>query len=441
MREKNGIKKCRFNFPHEFHEKTELKEDGHVNYRRRNNGRKVIKTINGKQVELDNRWIAPYNPYLLLRFQSHINVERVGSTTTIKYLYKYVFKGHDAAVIQLERTIDNQKVIAYDEIAQYIEGRYLGPVEAEWRVNEYPIQERSHSVIQLPIHDEYNREVVAPANANKEELQRALTKESKLIATMKLKQENQLHALMNTYPRDLLYVEIPKYYTWNDKQHKWCERKKDSNIIGRIYGVSPMRINEYYIRLLLTRQTNYASFTELRTVNEQEYPTYREACIALGLVKNDDEWRACLNEAYQFKFGPAIRSLFAIIMIHCLPSSPIDLWNEFKDRMSEDISHRYECNQERAHNITLYEIDRSMKSMTAQEKSLSSFGLPMYHLNANEMLTDDSQIDIEYEQEQAENAYEEMTQEQRSIYNHVKQIIRHFTSNLPRAVSIRKITH
>ena len=46
MREKNGIKKYRFNFPHEFHEKTELKEDGHVNYRRRNNGRKVIKTIN-----------------------------------------------------------------------------------------------------------------------------------------------------------------------------------------------------------------------------------------------------------------------------------------------------------------------------------------------------------------------------------------------------------
>jgi hypothetical protein len=424
MREKNGVKKCRFNFPHEFTEKTELKEDGHVNYRRRNNGNKLIKTVNGKQIELDNRWVAAYNPYLLLRFGSHINVERVGSTTTIKYLYKYVFKGHDAAVIQLERTIDNQRVIAYDEIAQYIEGRYLGPVEAEWRVNEYAIQQRSHSVIQLAVHDEYNREVVAQVNADMEELKKALTKDSKLIAAMKLKQENKLHDCMNVYPRNLLYVDIPKYYTWDNKLSKWRERKKESKTIGRIYGVSPMRTNEYYIRLLLTRQTNYSSYAELRTVDGQEYPSYREACTALGLIKNDDEWRACLNEACMFKFGPAIRSLFAIIMVHCHPSNPLDLWNEFKDRLSEDISHRYDCSQEHAYNLTLYDIDRTMKSLTAQEKTLSSFGLPMYYLSDNEMPTDTGdQINFDYEQEQAENIYERMTQEQQAIYNHIKRLI------------------
>ena len=151
---------------------------------------------------------------------------------------------------------------------------------------------------------------------------------------------------------------------------------------------------------------------------------HREACIALGLVKNDDEWRAALNEACTFKFGPAIRSLFAVIMVHCHPSNPIGLWNEFKDRLSEDISHHIKCTQERAYNLTLYEIDRTMKSMTAQEKTLSSFGLPLYHLSANEIPNyADDQIDFDYEQGQAENAYERMTKEQQEIYKHVKHVI------------------
>ncbi len=52
----------------------------------------------------DNRWVVPYNPYLTMRYQCHINVAVYSSITTMKYLYKYVYKGHDCAlaVVQLE---------------------------------------------------------------------------------------------------------------------------------------------------------------------------------------------------------------------------------------------------------------------------------------------------------------------------------------------------
>ncbi len=50
----------------------------------------------------DNRWVVSYNPYLTMWYQCHINVEVCSSITAMKYLYKYVYKGHDCvlAVVQ-----------------------------------------------------------------------------------------------------------------------------------------------------------------------------------------------------------------------------------------------------------------------------------------------------------------------------------------------------
>ncbi len=62
---------------------------------RPDNGRKCDKT------GLDNRRVVPHNPYLLLKYQCHINVEVVASIAAIKYVYKYVFKGPDRIMAKL----------------------------------------------------------------------------------------------------------------------------------------------------------------------------------------------------------------------------------------------------------------------------------------------------------------------------------------------------
>ena len=43
-------------------------------------------------VKADNRYVVPYNPRLLLEFDSHINVEMCGTVRAVKYIFKYVFK-------------------------------------------------------------------------------------------------------------------------------------------------------------------------------------------------------------------------------------------------------------------------------------------------------------------------------------------------------------
>lgn len=81
---------CSKRFPHKFAEKSEMIEGGYPIYRRRENGRKFVSS---KGHEIDNRWIVPYNPYLLLKYNCHINIEISSSLKSIKYLFKYLHKG------------------------------------------------------------------------------------------------------------------------------------------------------------------------------------------------------------------------------------------------------------------------------------------------------------------------------------------------------------
>ena len=51
---------------------------------------------------VDNSWIVPYNPYLALRYDAHINVEVCASVTSTKYLYKYCTKGSDRSMMSIQ---------------------------------------------------------------------------------------------------------------------------------------------------------------------------------------------------------------------------------------------------------------------------------------------------------------------------------------------------
>ena len=42
---------------------------------------------------VDNRNVVPYNAGLLLKYDCHINVEICTSVSSVKYIYKYIYKG------------------------------------------------------------------------------------------------------------------------------------------------------------------------------------------------------------------------------------------------------------------------------------------------------------------------------------------------------------
>ena len=102
---------CSTGYPKEYCANTMESVNSYPKYRCRDNGRSV-KVMN---VDVDIRWMVPYNPWLLLKYGAHINLEACMPIKSVKYLYKYVYKGHD--YIQLEFS----EKLNHDEIQTFVD--------------------------------------------------------------------------------------------------------------------------------------------------------------------------------------------------------------------------------------------------------------------------------------------------------------------------------
>jgi len=93
----NGL--CKKQYSQAFSEEITQGEDGYPVYHQRNDGQTFQKTLDG--FVYDNQWVVPHNPYLTKMFNAHINVEVSAGIRSVKYLFKYVYKGLEcvAAVI------------------------------------------------------------------------------------------------------------------------------------------------------------------------------------------------------------------------------------------------------------------------------------------------------------------------------------------------------
>ena len=67
--------------------------------------------------------MVPYNPYTLLKFNAHINVEICSTVNGIKYLYKYVQKGLDRAINGFQKDEHLRADQAKQKVSTYLEAR------------------------------------------------------------------------------------------------------------------------------------------------------------------------------------------------------------------------------------------------------------------------------------------------------------------------------
>ncbi|XP_071699315.1 uncharacterized protein [Rutidosis leptorrhynchoides] len=123
---------CTKKFPNKYSDKTFFDTDGRVHYRRHNTG--VYTTRFG--VHLDNSYVVPYSILLCMTFQARINVECCGSTSLIKYLFKYISKGTDRIAARISKPVGSnsrmrpQTSKPVDEILNFIDARFICPHEA-----------------------------------------------------------------------------------------------------------------------------------------------------------------------------------------------------------------------------------------------------------------------------------------------------------------------
>ncbi len=89
--------KCKKQYPRKFQSKMVTDVNEYPIYRRKDTG--CIVLVHG--IELDNCWVVPHNVYLSTKYDAHINVEVYNNIRAVKYLFKYIYKGHDRATIEI----------------------------------------------------------------------------------------------------------------------------------------------------------------------------------------------------------------------------------------------------------------------------------------------------------------------------------------------------
>ncbi|XP_015931715.1 uncharacterized protein LOC107458035 [Arachis duranensis] len=310
--------RCSKFYPVPFREKTSIDSAGFPRYKRSDNGRSTTK----RNVNLDNRFVVPYNATWLLKYGCHINVEYTCQTSTIKYLFKYVHKDNDCVTASFFRSHDSAgSDVTVDEIQNYYDCRYISACEASWRLFGFEIQYKEPNVIRLPFHLPNEQNVLYEDYQLIENvIDAAVSKDSMFIGWFKANKNFDL-------ARTLTYAEMPSLFVWDKRGYMWRPRKQ-GNVIGRLTHIPHSHGEEYFLRLLLNYQKGCQTFADVHSVGGIVYDTFKEACYALGLLQDDREFIDALNEASAWASPNYIRRLFAMLLMSNNIVRPDMVWEK-----------------------------------------------------------------------------------------------------------------
>ena len=379
--------------------------------------RSTIKSLN----------VVPHNKLLLKDWNGHANVEFAGSTYTVIYLYKYLFKGNKKVKMRLNNIRKD------DEISLYLRGRYLCSMDCYWRIlghETYPASSPAVNIIK----------VISDQNAS------LLIKENKVTDLIvyfnrpdnlqNFKYADIFNMYMwsyekpkrNIYERNELYaIQIPGI----NKIVYLYKKKSTKKSITRLEIVSITAGELFYLRLILYN-FNRASFEDCKCFARISYSTYQEAAIAAGIVKDKNEVFTCFEEALKFPFNtPAeLRSLFVMTTIQGYPTLKILQEQKFKEMLYTDFYHDYEeDNPVAAWNDLLRDLCSRFES---EGKNMQDYGLPL----PKDMKTELEVEKLKYDPDMQRKLYLSLcnqtpnTHEQQQIFDEIACAIKHKQTRL-----------
>ena len=142
----------------------------------------------------------------------------------MKYLFKYIYKGHDRASVAVREADKEDNEGNIDEIKQYRDARWVTPPKALWRIYGFDISDRSPSVLSLQLHLP-NMHMVS--FHQREGVRRVLNRpgvERSMLTAYFEKNNTSEHA------RGILYRDFPEYYKWDSQGKQWIRRAQKNHL-------------------------------------------------------------------------------------------------------------------------------------------------------------------------------------------------------------------
>ncbi|XP_058761349.1 uncharacterized protein LOC131634741 [Vicia villosa] len=318
-------------------------------------------------------------------------------------------------------TNSNQPV---DEIQQYLDCRYVSPSEACWRIYSYNIHGRKPAVERMFYHLVGEKPIYYTDYARMENvLETASVTESMftawLVANAKYEEA-----------QTLTYGQFVSKFVYHKKKREWKPRKKGFTI-GRLIWVPPTTGELFYLRMMLTVAKGPTTYEEIRTVDNIQYDTFRDACFAMGFLEDDKEYIAAIKEASHWGTGHFLRKLFVIMLLSGAVNRPAHVWEQTWLLLSDGVLHtqralaanpELDLTQEELQNLTLIEIEKLLQANRRTLKDFSPIPYPdAYVLEqlGNRLIYDERNYDTASMNSEFENLFAALTDEQRSIYEKI----------------------
>ncbi|XP_076043607.1 uncharacterized protein LOC143026723 [Oratosquilla oratoria] len=282
--------------------------------------------IKGKNITVDNSWVVPYNPYLCLKYNAHINVECSNSIKCIAYVTKYVNKGCDKILYTKHK--EGEPV---NEVRNYLEARYINANEATWKIFKFPIHRSFPPITSLDLHLENENEIYYRETDLEHKISEQANQDTQLTAFFKLCKTNE-------FAKTLYYPEVPSHFVYDEDKHTWDERMTKTSSLGRMRAVDTKTVELFYLRMLLTHKKGPTGYTDLRTVDGVLYDTFREAVKAMGLLNDEETWKKTIIEIINHTNDRSqLRATYASMLVFSDLEDQSDIWKETRDLFASDF--------------------------------------------------------------------------------------------------------
>ncbi|XP_012853090.1 PREDICTED: uncharacterized protein LOC105972659 [Erythranthe guttata] len=204
--------------------------------------------------------------------------------------------------------------------------------------------------------------------------------------------------------------------------------------IGRVTNVPSGRGEDYYLRLLLNFQRGCTCYDDLRKVEDHVYPTFKDACFALGLLDDDKEYIAGIKEANEWASGDYVRRLFVVLLVANNMSRPEHVWECCWKEFVEDIAYRLQqrrtnsgphVSDDTLRNYALIEIENILQSNSTSLSNFPPMPIPIGSMTdgtVNRLVLDE--LDYDVDAMCKENKYlSSITDEQKKMFDDIMDVV------------------
>ncbi|GJS03730.1 hypothetical protein Tco_0320238 [Tanacetum coccineum] len=206
--------------------------------------------------------------------------------------------------------------------------------------------------------------------------------------------------------------------------------RKQGRSIGRSHSVPISTRDAYYCRILLNSAKGCRTHDEIKKkVNDVVYPTYKEACYASDLLKDDKKYVDSIKDVTHWAPAEQLCELFVILLLQKKLTTPLTIWLQTWHLLAQNVQYKRRqilkipyliVSDDEKRNVCLFYIEELMRSRGYSLRNWPEMPYPDNRYITefgNRLIYDETDYNPMELQSEYERLYASFITEQKGVYD------------------------